>query len=248
MNIYLSAPHSNWFKAANDETAHIKPYVLESFVYVKEWMKPYIRDRWHFMLDSGAFTFMAKADENHPVDWHEYVERYAEFINEMNIELFFELDLDNIIGLKEVEVLRAKLEKLTNRQPIPVWHKNRGREYYLKMVDEYKYVAIGGIAADPVYKRKIEPFLPWFISEARKRNTQIHGLGYCSPDGLAKYRFNSVDGTSWLYGNRGGYVCHFNGETMTTVKQDGKTIKNKEVAIHNYKEWLKFQQYAIHNL
>jgi len=265
MIIYITAPHSNWFRNANDEMNiylaalwsennrsdkegdfNQRIFVLESFYYVKPWMKPYIQDKWAFILDSGAFTFMAKAEKN--IDWDEYVERYAAFINEMGVELFFELDIDVLVGLKEVERLRAKLEALTGKQSIPVWHKSRGKEYWLKLCDEYGYVALGGMAADAKYRKQIEPFFPWFINEANKRNAKVHALGYTVLDGLKKYRFHSVDGTAWLYGNRGGFVWCFNGETMVQYKKKGSRIINEKLAIHNFKEWVKFQKYAEHNL
>ena len=52
------------------------------------------------------------------VDWDEYIESYAEFINNHNIKLFMELDIDSVVGIKEVERLRNKLERLTNKQCI----------------------------------------------------------------------------------------------------------------------------------
>lgn len=35
------------------------------------------------------------------VNWDEYVEEYAEFIIKYDIKLFFELDIDAIVGLKK---------------------------------------------------------------------------------------------------------------------------------------------------
>lgn len=44
-------------------------------------------------------------------DWDAYVSGYADFINRFDVKLFFELDIDNVVGLAEVERLRHKLEK-----------------------------------------------------------------------------------------------------------------------------------------
>ena len=78
-----------------------------------------------FILDSGAFTFM-NGKEAKNIVWDEYVELYAKTINDYNIEKFIELDIDSVVGLNEVERLRKKLERLTQKQPIVVWHKSRG--------------------------------------------------------------------------------------------------------------------------
>jgi hypothetical protein len=223
--------------------------VLESFYYMQDWMKPYIRDHWDFLLDSGAFTFMNDKKNSSGIDWDAYLTRYINFINEMDIDQFFELDIDAVVGLKRVEELRTRLESETGKKCIPVWHKSRGKEYWYKMCEEYDYVALGGMAADKKYKDKVEELFPWFIQEARKRKTKIHCLGYTSLSGLEKYKFYSVDSTAWVYGNRGGYIYQFNGRTLDKIdKPKGTKLKSKAVAIHNFKEWVNFQLYAKNHL
>ena len=263
MNIYLVAPHSNYFLNAYKEmdiflagtysrpsviTDTDKIFVLESFYYVKEWMNPYIKEHWNFMLDSGAFTFMSNKETGKNIDWDNYVERYANYINELDIVLFLELDIDVIVGIKEVERLRTKLEKLTNKQSIPVWHKSRGKDYWFKMCDEYNYVAIGGIVTGEIKAHQYSVF-KYLIKEAKKRNTKVHGLGFTSAEGLKRYRFDSVDSTVWIYGNRGGFVYQFNGRDIIKINKPVNTrVKAKKVAINNFKEWVKFQKYAKENL
>ncbi len=271
MKIFLSAPHSNNMKDGCDEhiqgeamkiyLAGIKGHdyslkdgkvldqkicILESFYYIKDWMIPYINKHWEFMLDSGAFTFMQNAKIR--VDWDEYTERYAQFIVKNNIQLFFELDIDSVVGIKEVERLRAKLEHLTNKQSIPVWHISRGKDYFLKMVDEYKYVAIGGLVGMG-YKKEHHKYFNWFLQQAKIKDVKVHGLGFTSHEGLKKYKFDSVDSTAWLYGNRGGFVYVFRGGDMQQIQAPpGKKLKSKDVAIHNFREWVKYQKYARVNL
>ena len=224
--------------------------ILESYYYCRNnkyipTLIPYLKS---FLLDSGAFTFMqGKA----AVNWDEYVEEYAEFIIKYDIKLFFELDIDAIVGLKEVERLRQKLEKLTGRKPIPVWHVSRGKEYFIKMCKEYPYVALGGIVTQEVPRNVYEKAFPWFIDTAHKYGCKIHGLGYTGIEKLKIYHFDSVDSTAWLYGNRGGYLYIFNPLTGNMEKKDapkGCRLKSKEAAMFNFKEWCKFQEYAEKHL
>ena len=101
-----------------------RPYILESFYYVDEdteRLLPYFGD---FLLDSGAFTFMQNAKSH--VNWNDYIEKYADFINRNDIHKFFELDIDSVIGYSKVKEFRKTLERLTGKQCIPVWHKSRG--------------------------------------------------------------------------------------------------------------------------
>lgn len=221
--------------------------ILESFFYLRGNttygdLIPYYRN---FLLDSGAFTFMQGAKGK--VDWDGYVEEFAAYINKYDIKRFFELDIDSIVGIKEVERLRSKLEKLTNKQPIPVWHISRGKDYFFQMCDAYKYVAIGGIVTKEIPTKKYEPLFPWFIQEAHKKGCKIHGLGYTNIQGLHKYHFDSVDSTAWLYGNRGGYVYIFNPATGMIEQRrsdSGARLNSREAAVHNFNEWVKFQKYA----
>lgn len=223
-------------------------FILESFYYADDFTEKYIPYFDKFLLDSGAFTFM-QSKKNHAVNWDEYVERYADFINRNKIDLFFELDIDSIVGIKEVERLRNRLERLTCKQSIPVWHKSRGKDYYLRMCDEYPYVAIGGIVT-----REIKPaeyrFFPWFINQAHSRGAKVHGLGFTNLKGLQKYPFDSVDSTSWTGGNRFGYAYIFTGKTIIQRKRlpGERMVNTQQLALHNFNEWVKFQRYAEKHL
>lgn len=221
--------------------------ILESFYYLRknEEFMTLVKHFGSFLLDSGAFTFMSGSHKG-AIDWDEYVEEYAAFINRWNVKLFFELDIDSVVGLAEVERLREKLEALTGKKPIPVWHRNRGKEYFIKMCESYPYVALGGIVTKEIDRKKYESAFPWFIKTAHEHKCKIHGLGYTTVANLRKYRFDSVDSTAWLYGNRGGYLYKFNPRTglLEQLSKDGCRLKSREGAVSNFNEWVKFGKYA----
>lgn len=243
MDIFLAGTYSRSYLATPAKIA-----VLESFYYILEWMIPYIQNHWHFMLDSGAFTFMGDPSNSSGVDWDEYLDQYIKFINRVGIDLFLELDIDNVVGIEEVERLRTRLEEGTGKQCIPVWHKDRGLDYWYQMCREYDYVAIGGIVTGEISRTEYKHF-PSLLDIAREHNTKVHGLGFTNLSGLTKYPFYSVDSTAWLYGNRGGFVYEFNGETIIKhYPHDDQVLESRKAAIHNFKEWLKFQRYAKENL
>jgi hypothetical protein len=224
--------------------------ILESFYYARQnkHVERLIRNVGHLLLDSGAFTFLV-GKQSGAVDWDAYVEEFANYINKHNVQHFFELDIDAIVGLQEVERLRTKLQQLTNKQPIPVWHRNRGKDYYIRMCQEYPYVALGGIAIKEIPINKFEPMFPWFIKTAHKYGAMIHGLGYTRQQGMHKYHFDSVDSTAWLYGNRGGYIYKFNPTTGFVDKMEGTgRLLARAGAQNNFNEWIKFCKYAEHNL
>lgn len=205
---------------------------------------PYFGD---FLLDSGAFTFMQGKESE--TDWTEYIERYADFINRNHVEKFFELDIDSVVGYEKVLEYRKLLERLTQKQCIPVWHRSRGAEEFTRMVQGYPYAAIGGIVSKEITK----PMYPMFtklISEAHRNRCKLHGLGFTNLSDLHKYHFDSVDSTSWTSGNRFGHLWKFNGTTMVKqgIPKGHRIVKPREAALNNFIEWVKFQQYAERKL
>lgn len=216
-------------------------YRLESYHNISNQERKRVTEYKDFILDSGAFTYLNGADGN--INWDKYVENYAAFINKYGVKNFIELDIDPIVGIKEVERLRSKLEQLTDKKSIPVWHKSRGKDYWLKMVREYNYVAIGGIVT-----REIKPseykYFHWLLAEAKKQNCKVHGLGFTNLKGLEEYNFYSVDSTSWLSGNRFGSIYKFNGKTLLKFdKPAGMRVKTNKTAQNNFYEWVKFANY-----
>lgn len=242
MKVCLAAPSSRKF--LTKEYHHCK-YMLESFYSMKDWLIPVIKQCEFFMLDSGAFTFMNTKKGN--IDFDEYLTKYINFINKYDIKYFFELDIDVVVGLKEVERLRERLEKETNKKCIPVWHRSRGKEYFINLCKEYDYVAIGGIVT-----REIQPneykYFKWFIDTAHSYGCKIHGLGFTNLKGMKIYNFDSVDSTSWTSGGKFGSLYHFDGRNLKQVDTQNRRrrtdITTDKINRHNYYEWVKFQKYA----
>ena len=221
-----------------------RPYILESFYYCDadtERLLPYFGD---FMLDSGAFTFMNNMPKKE-INWDEYIERYADFINRNKVNKYFELDIDKVVGYERVKEYRRILENKVNKQCIPVWHKNRGIEEFKKHCQEYPYVSIGGYVVKELTPKDYEAF-PAMIKYAHLNNAKIHCLGFTKLDSLSKYHFDSVDSTAWTTGNRFGYIYKFDGVTMRKIEppRGYRLGDSKKVALINYIEWIKFQKYA----
>lgn len=230
----------------NKEIIKESKYILESFYYIKEWQIPYIKDFDLFLLDSGAFTFINNFKGE--VNWKEYIDRYADFIIKNNIKYFFELDIDAIVGYEKVKEYTKYLENKVGRKCIPVWHKSRGIEEWERLTKEYDYVAIGGIVTKEI-KQSDYKFLKPLLDIAYKNKCKVHGLGFTNIKELKKYKFYSVDSTSWKSGNRFGTLHVFKNGTLEQVKKrDGYRLKSGEyyskIEKFNFYEWVKFQKYA----
>ena len=225
-------------------------YALESFYYIQDWQIPLIHKWKMFMLDSGAFTFMCNAKKH--IDWQEYLDQYIKFIVDNDVRYFFELDIDDVVGYEKVLELRARLERETMRPSIPVWHINRGKTEFVKMCQDYEYVAIGGMVGNDKHSpanKAMESYLPWYIQTAHKYGAKIHGLGFTSMQKLKRCHFDSVDSTNWKSGGRFGQIHTFTGDRIVSQSYRNKRVKDyKAIDAHNLVEWIKFSRWAENHL
>lgn len=241
MNVFLSAVdtlgnryHEQHFNELNNWN------VLASFFTIPKWQCQYIAKYKNFMLDSGAFSFI-KSSIN--IDWDEYVYNYCNFINKFNVKLYIEFDIDNIIGLSEVEKLRTYIDTHTSQKCIPVFHKERGKDYFEYMCKNYPYVAFGGYAiSGKKIRAEMEKYIPYFIKKAHEYGAKIHGLGYTSIAGLSKNHFDSVDSTTWIGGKFAEVAIYKNGNIEKHRRN--KRGLTKKINEFNFQEWIKFNNYA----
>lgn len=247
MKVYL-AGFKTIEKTWNKPTEDI--YLLSSFWEHKNGKYGEYAMQDKHILDSGAFTAINdKTGRYKNFDWNLYCKKYIAFINHTKQKLFFELDIDCVVGLQKVEYLRKMIEDGTGIAPIPCWHSNRGAEYFIKCCEDYPYVALGTTTsnADGKKIRNNPKVLHWFIEQAHKNNAKIHGLGFTSTPWLKELKFDSVDSTTWNVGGKFGNVVLFdsNGFPTQRYKSDkNKKAKTIELNNFNFEQWVKFQKYA----
>lgn len=226
--------------------------ILESYWYAQKDSKfaRYLPTAENFLMDSGAFTFMANAKRHATLDWDKYTDGYIDFINKHDIKLFFEMDIDSVAGLSTAERLRERIERETGKKSIPVWHFTRGLDYFVDMCKEYDYVAFGGLMTDGKSRQENERAFPWFIDTAHKYGAKIHLLGYSSLEGLKKYRPDSADSSSWHCGSKYGSLDTFNPRTgkmdKTDLHRSGYRLKPEFSPLamkRGWDEWVKAQAF-----
>jgi hypothetical protein len=239
MRVYLAGTgHTKLWQ----EKSFFDFFRLQTFYHISNKEALDIHKYKGFLLDSGAFSFFS----GKKVDWNDYTTKYIDFINKYDVECFFELDLYSIIGIKETEKLRNRIEKKTQKKSIPVFHKMLGIHYYKTLCDNYDYIAISASGLyDSKWTRQQPEKLEQMVRYATKCSTKVHGLGYTKIEMLKKIPFYSVDSTSWLSGNRFGHIYRFNGSGFTKApKPNGKRVRTNLTVVNNFNEWVKYQQYA----
>lgn len=228
---------------------HTPHYILDSFMFLRpktEVMENYIQ--WAlqadmFLLDSGAFTFLNKSGFD-TRELKKYINEYTEFINRWDIEYFFELDIDSIVGYDNVLKIRAYIEDNTGKKCIPVWHIHRGLQEFKQMCEEYDYVAIGGIVKREIPKKHYE-VLYRLCDIAHHYGCKIHGLGYLPLSALNEntFPFDTCDGTTWQ-GHRHGVGFRLNDGKLERFK-DGQFWKDN--LRHSFGEWTAFSRIVESN-
>lgn len=228
--------------------------ILSSYYYCKALPElvaliPEMRD---FMLDSGVFSFINSGKK---VDYDRYIHEYADFIRENNIKSYVELDVDQLVGVKETRKLRDRLEGLVGWRSIPVWHTIRGKESFIEDCKEYPRICLGFYLTEGLPAQLTEKHTPWFIDKAHEHNCRIHGLGFTKTTLLPKFHFDSVDSSSWSFGQRYGNICYFDKDKKTmyqSPKPRGTRLiigpGYEGLMKHNFKQWQMYQNWARQNL
>jgi hypothetical protein len=251
VKVYLAAIRS--FHLREDHSVMYGVYTLSSFFEYRSGRRvdDYQLQPTH-ILDSGAFSTFKEPEKAKNYDWDGYVKHYIAFIKKTGQKLFFELDIDCVVGLKKVEYYRKQIEDCTGIAPVPVWHDNRKWDYFEMMCENSQYVAIGTVPTGNQGKhiRKNPLVLQKFITTAHRSGAKIHGLGFTQTECLKYLPFDSVDSISWKSGALFGYIYQFTGDRMIyrTPPKDKKTIDYHIIDEHNFNEWVKFQKYADTNL
>lgn len=222
-------------------------FILQTFYDCKEWSPKRVRQVFDaskiFFLDSGAFTFQ-NAGSKTPLE--EYLKKYAKFIVDNDVRYFFELDLDTVIGVEQTRRMTDKLESLTKRQCIPVFHACRGLKRWREMCKDYPYVAIGasGITEECRWVKN-DKLLQQMVRIAHQSGAKVHGLGYTRLSNLnsTTIPFDSVDSSACLSGGRFATMYKFTGTRLISKNIKGRSPGYKILNRHNIREWIKMQYY-----
>lgn len=222
-------------------------FALASFYYCENSEYDFQKMFEHFVLDSGAFSFLMSKDKGKSKkDLIDYCKRYINYINKFQIKNFVELDIDSLFGYEFVLYLRKMIEDGTKKKCIPIWHASRGKDEFYKMCREYEYAGIGGIAGGEELSRH-KKLYKYLNRIAKKEGCKLHGMGFTPSKNLVDYEFYSVDSTSWKSGRRFGSVSEYkHGNIFKVPTKDGVRLKDyKSLDRHNLEQWIKYQNYCI---
>jgi hypothetical protein len=182
----------------------------------------------NWFLDSGAFTYMQRYQRNPeslpPLET--YVRRYFSYIDEYGDPYcrITELDVDTSgHPLEEVDEWREHmLERWPHLNITPVWHESRGAGEWDRYCADprIRTLAIGSDAGDDKlgYLRRL-------VMDARVVGKPVHGFGQTKTKVLTKVPFDSVDSSSWSFGQRTGITFIFRANKFLVLAANKKYLR-----------------------
>jgi hypothetical protein len=168
-------------------------------------------------IDSGAFTFVTKADEYKSKDdsfWKDYLTKYTNWVRE-NKEYIFacaNLDIGRVVGFDKTDEWNKKYFKPLEDEGINVcyiWHEEQGIQDWTEMCKNHKYVGLS-LANDESTLQGLMKM----VNIAKRFGTIIHGMAMTRTEMLVRLPLFSVDSTTWLVGQQYGELNWFDGRRM----------------------------------
>ena len=182
-------------------------------------------------LDSGAYSAFTQKLE---ID----IDKYIGFIKEHEKYLSVYAVLD-VIGDVEGTYQNQQYMEMRGLTPIPCFHAKEDYDYLEEYVNNYDYIALGGMAQLKGSKTQLKLWLDdiwskYLVNEDGTAKIKIHGFGITSVELMKRYPWYSVDSTSWVLTSRFGSVyCDIGGLRKITVSDKGEASDH----FKTFKEW-----------
>lgn len=152
---------------------------------------------YELFLDSGAYSVNGNTGA---IDIWDYIDFIR--VNRENIDVYANLD---VIGNPEKTLNNQTIMEEAGLNPLPCFHFGEDWKYLQHYVDKYDYIALGGIA-----RVKGEKLVKWldecFEIINKKQGIKVHGFGVGDVTLLWRYKWESVDSTSWFRTASNGIV------------------------------------------
>lgn len=154
-------------------------------------------------IDSGAFSVSESGAEVNIDDYIDFIKEYEDALN-----VYACLD---VIGDAEKTYKNQKYMESKGLTPLIAFHKGEDYKWLKRYVDEYDYVAIGGIAGGlDVGQQGLVKHLDRCFDIICDRDgmpkVKVHGFGVNSLKIMWRYPWYSVDSTAWVIHAANGFI------------------------------------------
>jgi hypothetical protein len=150
-------------------------------------------------LDSGAFSAYTKGVKINIREYISFIKKYQDYI-----EVYANLD---VIGDPEETLKNQKIMERAGLNPLPCFHFGEDFKYLRHYIDNYNYIALGGVAqAGRQVSQWMDLCFDYICGEDDYPKVKVHGFAVTSLRLLLRYPWYSVDSTSWVMTSRMGSV------------------------------------------
>lgn len=152
-------------------------------------------------LDSGAFSAFTKNVEIDIQEYIAFIKKYKKYLTAYAV-------LD-VIGDPKGTYKNQRIMESAGLSPIPCYHYGEDTKWLEKYIDNYEYIALGGMV--PIGTSDLKDWLDTVFSkficgEDGLPKVKVHGFGMTVITLMLRYPWYSVDSTSWLMTGRFGGV------------------------------------------
>jgi hypothetical protein len=192
-----------------------------------------------FFIDSGAYSVMTSGIE---IDLNNYIK----FLLENDYKIYAGLD---VIG--DAEQTKQNNQKMVEAglNPIPTFHYGEPISYLEHYLENYDYIAIGGLVPLKSSTTNLFRFLDYCFTKivTKKSIAKVHGFGIVNWQAMKRYPFYSVDATSWQNPTRWGQHFQFSKGRLNRISsQNARQFKHKtsnEQLADSVKTFLEVEKY-----
>lgn len=175
-------------------------------------------------LDSGAYSAFTMGEV---ID----IDHYIETIKKVDIPYYAGLD---VIGDWEATAKNIAYMEAKGLHPIPTFHFGSPIEELERMLDKYKYIALGGLVPYATNRNRLKKWLDYCFSVITKRKElpRVHLFGINSLWAWKRYPIYSADATSWVAGSKFRRIVEYDPLSMKMLTHH-KGMETK----YSYKVW-----------
>lgn len=192
--------------AVHERERELKLRILLSYWYYKDTdldalFKKYFTEPYpDVFADSGGFSAETQGVHIDRQDYAAWVRRWQHLFC-----VYANLD---VIGDPAATATNQKWLEDAGLTPLPVFHTGSDWQHLDNLIEQYPYVALGGMVPYMRYPAKIMPWLVQVFKRAQGK-TVFHGFGATSWRVVCAFPWYSVDSSSWGAGFRFGQVPVF---------------------------------------
>ncbi len=197
--------HHAWPKRGADER-HMRLRILLSFHYYKDtdldalFAKYFTEPYPEVFADSGGFS---AATQGVTIDWREYVAWIKRWQH-----LFAAYANLDVIGDPDSTLTNQQRLEDAGLEPLPVFHTGSDWSRLEAYIEQYPYIALGGMVPYMRFPKRIMPWLVQAFKRAKGRAV-YHGFGATAWQVVRDLPWYSVDSSTWGSGFRFGGVPLF---------------------------------------